>query len=620
MNCLYRKEGKRLIIYPEDLVKNEYKREVNRLRIAKRFAELKHFSSEKEKEKHIRNVEKYANENIKDTENILNSTEIPEGEFNKIEIPSYFLADKKFLNKHKDILTNKHIVVVLNKHMDDYRSYRLEKFDRDKVLRIHYGENYSKDSNIGLQKQDLEKREEDLIEFVKNFKFKSIKFKENAGSEIEYSFNELETARKKISQVAKVINAYKNLSPYEKFYVAFSYVANYEWKAAEKDAPDEVSRSLLSILNGDKIVCAGKANLLKAICDEIGIPCVYRGCAGHAVCTVAINDPKYSIFGIEMCDPTNSNDGKPVLFNEKNNINRNMFAVNWIAKLNKKEKDFLMNESGLSKVPEEFLEASALEFKERDEKIKEIPVDYVFSEEEEFRFLESLYAVEAKYLKDIKNFLEDKNNNPDFRKVSSVIHESCYDAWHKSFDRGIVGYLFEKKYVNLSESFDNLGHIKSVLADLNNGWKTLDFETEFLRKNNVKIETKEVEKFMEEYKNQTYKEFDDLINGLEEEKDKKTKDINLIDKTVVKVEDKIENLADSLRQMSEFHAKGDEESVKAIFIGAQIDGAKTTNYNESIKKQQEEYWKQVARDMGLNPREILPTAKERNFSKENYIE
>ena len=53
-------------------------------------------------------------------------------------------------------------------------------------------------------------------------------------SENEYTFNELENAKDRINQVATIINSYKDLSQYEKAYLAFSYVQSYEYKKCKE--------------------------------------------------------------------------------------------------------------------------------------------------------------------------------------------------------------------------------------------------------------------------------------------------------------------------------------------------------------------------------------------------
>ena len=322
---------------------------------------------------------------------ILNWTTKPVIEFNKVIVLSSMLSDENFLNEHKKLLKDKQILVALNPIACPYQS--LEKqtpdeiFEAFKTIRIVSNANdliYTKrstdgkydvhvtDDSAATQEQDLSHKIEDLIPLshkMRTKQFASIKFLENYDGEVEYSFNELFVANAKIDDVVNFIKTHKNLSPYEKFFLAYKYVyGTNRYQEEGEDDPNEISRSLLSILNGDKIVCAGKANLLKAILDKLEIPAVYRGCSGHAICTLALNDPKYNIFGIYDCDPTNIKD--PRLVDDSNPIYEEIFVkIDWMSELSEESKKYLMEKSGLSKLPSEVLQGSSQRFSQRDQGI-----------------------------------------------------------------------------------------------------------------------------------------------------------------------------------------------------------------------------------------------------------
>ena len=134
----------------------------------------------------------------------------------------------------------------------------------------------------------------------------------------DFSVEQALIASRKINNIVEEINSTNlngtPLSPFEKFILAYRYVADRIYK--EVDAGDDLSksRSVISVLNGDKIVCAGYANLLSTILNRLGIPCTtqcmitfdenLKAYGNHATCLVRITDPKYNIDGIYFSDPT----------------------------------------------------------------------------------------------------------------------------------------------------------------------------------------------------------------------------------------------------------------------------------------------------------------------------
>lgn len=106
----------------------------------------------------------------------------------------------------------------------------------------------------------------------------------------------------------------KKLSPFERFLCAYDFVTTKIYKEESKFEPVETSRNLIEILNGDKIVCVGYANMLCNILSRLGIPCttqtevcydtVEKDFVNHMVCLIRLEDPKYKIRGIYQSDPT----------------------------------------------------------------------------------------------------------------------------------------------------------------------------------------------------------------------------------------------------------------------------------------------------------------------------
>lgn len=129
-----------------------------------------------------------------------------------------------------------------------------------------------------------------------------------------YTLDQAIIASRKLNYNADFINNFKirnvPLSPLEKLAVAYKIVSNNIYSDDPNNSQNP--RNIISTLSGDKIVCAGFASELNALCKRIGIPCTYRittfGKKGemgnHAVCTVNIKDEKYGISGIYILDPT----------------------------------------------------------------------------------------------------------------------------------------------------------------------------------------------------------------------------------------------------------------------------------------------------------------------------
>ena len=139
-------------------------------------------------------------------------------------------------------------------------------------------------------------------------------FNEYSGVNVFYSgeFEDYYSAEELLSATAKAklfVNQIKNLkdaSPFEKYMMIYKYVANHVYKLNEET--NGKSRDLISVLNGDDIVCAGYANLLKWLCNEVGIECetqdVVVDKSLHRNNRVYIKDEKYGIDGWYFVDST----------------------------------------------------------------------------------------------------------------------------------------------------------------------------------------------------------------------------------------------------------------------------------------------------------------------------
>ena len=110
-----------------------------------------------------------------------------------------------------------------------------------------------------------------------------------------------------------------SLSPLEKFLVIHNHLTDKTY-SDDKDRPF-VSRDILSVMNGDKIVCEGFAELVEYYCENIGIKSFIqelivadeKGRDNHVNNLILINDDKYHIHGLYYVDATwdSYKDGEP---------------------------------------------------------------------------------------------------------------------------------------------------------------------------------------------------------------------------------------------------------------------------------------------------------------------
>jgi len=164
-----------------------------------------------------------------------------------------------------------------------------------------------------------EKETETLNEHSKYLKEKGMK-SSFLDEYIDYSYDvdEVIRANSKIDKWVKQIKSAKvdgqELSPLEKFLYVYNILSDYTYKSENEETDTYVkSRSIVNILNDDKIVCVGFANLLVTVCNKLNIPCINQDWVyasnkdGHAICNVYIKDEKYDIDGIYCSDPTRKN-------------------------------------------------------------------------------------------------------------------------------------------------------------------------------------------------------------------------------------------------------------------------------------------------------------------------
>lgn len=168
--------------------------------------------------------------------------------------------------------------------------------------------------------RQLYTNEETLI-LADNAKFAEEKYGKTLIFDEGFSVEQAIISSNKIDEVVNQIKSL-NLSPFERFVFAYNYVTNHFYKRSDKSDPASVSRALVSVLSGDKIVCTGFSGMLAEILNRVDVPCTTNTITmysnkektykGHSVCLVRIVDPKYNLNNIYISDPTNDS-----LFHEK---------------------------------------------------------------------------------------------------------------------------------------------------------------------------------------------------------------------------------------------------------------------------------------------------------------
>lgn len=110
--------------------------------------------------------------------------------------------------------------------------------------------------------------------------------------------------------VDEIINRIKkyDLSPLEQTMFAYDIVRDRVYQKEEEEESPRISRDLTSVLQGNKIVCLGYANILNAVLKGLNINSMvyllHNEEIGHARNVVRITDKKYKVDGIYFFDAT----------------------------------------------------------------------------------------------------------------------------------------------------------------------------------------------------------------------------------------------------------------------------------------------------------------------------
>lgn len=214
--------------------------------------------------------------------------------------------DLKYVSNGDDIQISKDIA--LNR---EYLDFLFANFPYSKITILSgYDEVYSSHRTFY--------DEQETVILADNANYIKEKYNKELSFDEEFSVKDAIVASRKINNIVKEVNSArvkgKPLSPFEKFMVAYRIVTERLYREVDEGEPLSHSRSLISVMNGDKIVCAGFANLLSVVLNRLGIPCTTQcmisydhsrnAYGNHATCLVRMVDPKYDIDGIYFSNPT----------------------------------------------------------------------------------------------------------------------------------------------------------------------------------------------------------------------------------------------------------------------------------------------------------------------------
>ena len=206
--------------------------------------------------------------------------------------------------------------------LDDYAlHYIQERLNPDKIFVTLKNESDSYDGSVIYNQKETIKLADNINQLSQQgvdvlFGEYSVGLYDYKSDNCNYTLDEVLSANRQIDEVVNHISSAKNkdgepLSPLEKFVCAYHYVSKrFKYKQEQKGDRRE-SRDLISILNGDRVVCVGYATTLIELCKRLGLDCKYVGACvvgkyiTHAMCMVRIDDDKYEKHGAYYSDPTN---------------------------------------------------------------------------------------------------------------------------------------------------------------------------------------------------------------------------------------------------------------------------------------------------------------------------
>lgn len=209
------------------------------------------------------------------------------------------LIDK--FNKFKKSFAQKFLIDEPNDSSIEFRISDDSYNKKDKIIEFI---KQNKNLNITLYLKDYNY----IINNLKEENYPNLKIKfEN--SENPISYKEFYNMYNKLDEIVKFINHY-DLSPLEKIFLVYDIVKANVYNKEGTDEHYSKSRDLNQIINGDKIVCVGYANLINYLLTNLGIKnrCIItynkNTKVGHQKNYVYLDDKKYDIKGAFFLDVT----------------------------------------------------------------------------------------------------------------------------------------------------------------------------------------------------------------------------------------------------------------------------------------------------------------------------
>jgi len=204
-------------------------------------------------------------------------------------------------NKFRKIFANKFLINKKYNSNIEFKIYNNSCNDTNKIINF-IKEN--KNLNIILYINNYT----NIINSLKNEKYPNLKIKFD-NSEKPITYKEFYDMYNKLDEIVKFINHY-DLTPLEKVFLVYDIVKANVYNKEEKNEHYSKSRDLNKIINSDKIVCVGYANLINYLLTNLGIKnqCMItynnEKKVGHQRNYLYLEDEKYNIKGVYFLDVT----------------------------------------------------------------------------------------------------------------------------------------------------------------------------------------------------------------------------------------------------------------------------------------------------------------------------
>lgn len=235
---------------------------------------------------------------------------------------SKIYKDDLKINKDLKMILNSLDLEIFEEKLDLVKSYLEKKiniFDNVEYIQIYadyeqiveYIERNPELKSKKIVLSDFLKLDEKSLQEVKKYfgKYSNI-YLMTDGNWDPITVDEFEKTLIKINEMVDKIKRY-DYSTLEQILYAYDLTRDRIYINEDACENKSASRDLTQVLLGDKIVCAGYANIFKAILIKLGIPviiceikCVYRNGIKHGKNLVYVKDDKYKMDGLYYFDTT----------------------------------------------------------------------------------------------------------------------------------------------------------------------------------------------------------------------------------------------------------------------------------------------------------------------------